>query len=104
MRPSRTDTAVLIFDFFMLVKLQITVHSRAIVSTDIVLVLQLYISFDHYNDSFFSLRADPPPFTAASIQPSLSTAQFRPKPQLAELEELDLLQIVIKAKIMSAGQ
>lgn len=58
------------------------------ITTDIAFVLHFYL-FHYYYDFFFFFLSSPNPVLtplAASIQPSLSAAQFQPEPQPAELE------------------
>lgn len=61
-------------------------HVWRTITTDIAVVLHVY-SFNHYSDFPPSLSTPDPVLTplAYSIQPSLSTAQFQPESQPAEL-------------------
>lgn len=61
-------------------------HVWHTIKTDIAVVLHVY-SFNHYS-AFSPSRSTPDPVLtplAYSIQPSLSTAQFQPESQPAEL-------------------
>lgn len=59
-----------------------------IITTDIAFVLHFYLFYYYYVVVVFFFLSTPDPVLtplAASIQPSLSTAQFQPESQPAEL-------------------